>query len=52
MPRPYHQQTNNLLVSYSPKKPGFFQGQGKRRLTRDSPSRRLSPGPFLEGSLL
>ncbi|WP_328666386.1 hypothetical protein OG905_05015 [Streptomyces sp. NBC_00322] len=21
----YHQQTKNLLVSYSPKKPGFFQ---------------------------
>jgi len=22
----YHQQTKNILQSYSPKKPGFFQG--------------------------
>ncbi|MBB5809345.1 hypothetical protein HNR72_000373 [Streptomyces collinus] len=24
VPSPYHKQTKNLLVSYSPKKPGFF----------------------------
>jgi hypothetical protein len=28
----YHQQTKNLLVSYSPKKLGFFQKHGKGRL--------------------
>lgn len=29
----YHQQTKNLLVSYSPKKLGFFSGHEERRLT-------------------
>lgn len=29
----YHQQTKNLLVSYSPKKLGFFQAQRNGRLT-------------------
>ena len=29
----YHQQTKNILQSYSPKKPGFFQGHEERRLT-------------------
>lgn len=30
----YYQQTRNLLMSYSPKKPGFFQRHEKRRLSR------------------
>lgn len=30
----YHQQTKNLLVPYSPKKPGFFQGHESRCLIR------------------
>ncbi|MFC9392731.1 hypothetical protein ACFTWS_06150 [Streptomyces sp. NPDC057027] len=30
----HHQHTKNLLVSYSPKKLGFFQRQGMGRLTR------------------
>jgi hypothetical protein len=29
----YHQQSNNFLVSYSPKKLGFFQTAEERRLT-------------------
>ncbi|WP_263456613.1 hypothetical protein [Streptomyces olivaceus] len=28
-----HQQTKNLLLSYSPKKPGFFWRPGQRRPT-------------------
>ncbi|MFE0184452.1 hypothetical protein [Streptomyces olivaceus] len=31
--RLYHQQTKNPLVSYSPKKLGFFWRPGQRRLT-------------------
>ncbi len=43
----YHQRTKNLLVSYSPKKFGFFQTHGKRRLTGLSTVRRLSGGPLV-----
>lgn len=32
----YHQQTKNLLVSYSPKKPGLFGTNEDRRLARTS----------------
>lgn len=27
--QPYHHETKNLLVSYSPKRPGFFQATEK-----------------------
>lgn len=39
----YHRQTKNLLVSYSPKKPGFFQRHEGRRLTW--PDARQAPSP-------
>lgn len=51
--RLYHQQTKNLLVSYSPKKLGFFQGHKRRRLNwayaRQAPSSWFIDGASLRG---
>ncbi|PWK69461.1 hypothetical protein BCL76_106177 [Streptomyces sp. CG 926] len=40
----YHRQTKNLLVSYSPKRLGFFQAHEKRRLAGAFPR----PGAFFD----
>ncbi|WP_405981999.1 hypothetical protein [Streptomyces sp. NBC_00158] len=48
----YHQQTKNLLVSYSPKKLGFFQRGHRGRPARNLSTRRpVSPSASHESDL-